>query len=88
VAEEIGMSYWITGALMGISQAELVLGNPQAASIAAERALERALADGIQDRARWARVRAIEAYEALGNHERVEELRRQADELGHALPAD
>ena len=88
VAKEIDMPMWITGALLSISQAELTLGNPAAAAAAAEEALERALTAGLPERARWSLYHAIGAHEALGNHERVEDLRRQADELGHALPAD
>ena len=48
---------------------------------AAEEALELALAHGLQDRARYARLDAIAAYEELGNHERAGELRGQASEL-------
>lgn len=81
VAEEIDMPYWTTGALLSISTAELELGNPQAAAAAADEAFERALAHSLQDRVKSALVHAIEAHEALGNRGRVEELRRQADEL-------
>lgn len=77
----IEMPFWITGALLSISTSELALGNPERAASAAEDALERALAHDLQDRARVARERASDAHEALGNHGRVEELRRETDEL-------
>jgi tetratricopeptide (TPR) repeat protein len=88
VAQELDMPIWITGALLSTSRSELALGNTQAAAAAAEEALRLALAHGLPDRAKWSSHHAIAAHEALGNHERVEDLRRQSDELGHALPAD
>jgi tetratricopeptide (TPR) repeat protein len=81
VAKEVDMPYWITGAFLSICQAELGLGRPQPAAAAAEEALELALAHGLPDRAKYARLDAIPAYEALGNHERAEELRRQEGAL-------
>lgn len=81
VATEIDMPYWITGALLSIAQSELALGNPEPSAAAAEEALERALASGLEERAGWALHHAIDAYEALGDRERAEELRRQAGEL-------
>jgi tetratricopeptide (TPR) repeat protein len=83
VGEEIDTPYWITGALICIAESELALGNPQPAAVAAEEATKRAFAHGFPDRAEYALRNAIDAHEALGNHERVEELRRQADELGY-----
>ncbi|HEY3576414.1 MAG TPA: AAA family ATPase [Gaiellaceae bacterium] len=81
VATEIDMPYWITGALLSIAQSELALGNPEPSAAAAEEAVERALAHGLQERAQWALHDAIAAYEALGDHERAAELRGQAGEL-------
>jgi adenylate cyclase len=83
VAEEIQMPHWISGALIGIAYSELGLGNPEPAAAAAEEALAIALAHGLEDRAKTAIGDAIDAHEALGNQERVEELRRRADELGY-----
>jgi len=77
VAEEIATPIWITGALVGISWSEQALGNSERAAAAAERALELALAHGLNARARTAIEDAIEAYESLGNSERVDELRGQ-----------
>jgi tetratricopeptide (TPR) repeat protein len=84
VADEMEMPYWTTGALHSIALSELAIGNPQPAADAAEDALERALAHGFKDRSEGAFGIAIRAHEALGNHERVEELRRQSAELGQA----
>ncbi len=81
VAEEMDMPYWTTGALQSIALSELAVGNPRPAAAAAEDALERALAHGFKDRAEAACGVAIRSHEALGNHERAEELRRQRDEL-------
>jgi adenylate cyclase len=84
VARDVDMPFWICGALLGLSYSELALGNPQPAASAAEEALEIALAHGLPDRARWALHHASNAHEALGDGERVQELRRQAAELGYA----
>jgi class 3 adenylate cyclase/tetratricopeptide (TPR) repeat protein len=88
VAREVDMPFWITGALVGIAYSELGLGNFGAAAEAAEEAAEIALAHGLARRTEWALRYAIEAHEGLGNRERVEELRQQADELGYALPTE
>jgi tetratricopeptide (TPR) repeat protein len=82
VSAEIEMPVWIAGALLGMSQCELELGNSQRAAELAEEALELAAAHDLQHRIKWARHHAIQAHEALGNRERAEELRRQADDLG------
>jgi class 3 adenylate cyclase/tetratricopeptide (TPR) repeat protein len=88
VAEEIDVPYWITGALQSIALCESALGNPEHAAYAGERALERGLRHGLKDRVPYAFRETIRAHEALGNHDRVAELRRQADELGFVPAAD
>ena len=81
VAEEIATPIWITGALVGISWSEQALGNSEPAAAAAERALELALAHGLHERARSAIEDAIDAYETLGNTDRIRELQGHATAL-------
>lgn len=84
VAEEIDTPFWITGALNGIARCEFELGNYRAAARAAEQAAERALAHGLQERARYALGHASKAHEALGNMARAHELEQCSDELAES----
>jgi adenylate cyclase len=81
VAEEINNPYWITGALIGLAEAELELDNVKEAAAACERAAESALTHGLSQRTRAALEIAVQAYERLGDADRAQALRRRAAAL-------
>jgi class 3 adenylate cyclase/tetratricopeptide (TPR) repeat protein len=72
VGREIGHKFWISGALIGIAEAELELGNPAAAAAAAEDAIETATASDLTRRLESALKIAARAYAALGDEQRSE----------------
>ena len=81
VAEEINNLYWITGALIGLAEAELALQNVKEAAAAGERAAESAIAHGLSQRARSALEIAAQAHERLGDDDRAHVLQLRAAAL-------